>query len=299
MTANVSTQRDRDRVTADNELCANLHRARMQYVGLVRQLENRKLELDKERQQQNYDKQMAENQIQTSFRSIKECKTHVLSLISKLKRVQFDEQKRIFAEQNHEGDVACSKKCNNDDLDVEAEKQRIEERQDREMRFLLGKTAFMDAEPIYDNRLSSANKYSSCDSAINEEVKEVTMNKRKSSQINENRADMLRRRLKACEEELRKRTDNCLHEGVCFELLSESRREMAQLKDQSIQNENKQRNQIAMKSMRELNELVNQRKLLQLQAFRLTELFRQHVDKMTLNKVKDIFIEQERRAQLN
>jgi hypothetical protein len=48
--------------------------------------------------------------------------------------------------------------------------------------------------------------------------------------------------------------------------------------------------------MKQLNDLVNKRKQLQLQAFRLTEMFKQHVDSMTVNKVKDIFAQQEKDA---
>jgi len=43
--------------------------------------------------------------------------------------------------------------------------------------------------------------------------------------------------------------------------------------------------------MKELNALVLERKQLQLQAYRLTEMFKQHVDQMTVNKVKDIFLQ--------
>jgi hypothetical protein len=50
-----------------------------------------------------------------------------------------------------------------------------------------------------------------------------------------------------------------------------------------------QRSKIAQVAMKELNELVNSRKQLQLQAFRMTEMYKQHVDQMTVNKVRDIF----------
>lgn len=71
---------------------------------------------------------------------------------------------------------------------------------------------------------------------------------------------------------------------------------MAQIKDQGMKKQANQRQNIANSQMKELNELVNKRKQLQLQAFRLTEMFKQHVDSMTVNKVKDIFAQQERDA---
>ena len=44
------------------------------------------------------------------------------------------------------------------------------------------------------------------------------------SEIKLSKADRLKLKLKACEEKLRSKTDACLQEGRCFELLSESRR---------------------------------------------------------------------------
>ena len=51
----------------------------------------------------------------------------------------------------------------------------------------------------------------------------------------------------------------------------------------------KKREEIALRSVREVNELISQRKSLQIEAFRLTENFKTKVNSMAQQEVEDIF----------
>lgn len=51
----------------------------------------------------------------------------------------------------------------------------------------------------------------------------------------------------------------------------------------------KRREEIALKSVKEVNELISQRKRLQIEAFRLTENFKTKVNSMAQGEVEDIF----------
>ena len=51
----------------------------------------------------------------------------------------------------------------------------------------------------------------------------------------------------------------------------------------------KKREEIAFKSVQEVNALINQRKALQIEAFRLTENFKTKVNSMAQKEVEDIF----------
>ena len=51
----------------------------------------------------------------------------------------------------------------------------------------------------------------------------------------------------------------------------------------------KRREEIALRSVKEVNDLISQRKRLQIEAFRLTENFKTKVNSMAQGEVEDIF----------
>ena len=91
------------------------------------------------------------------------------------------------------------------------------------------------------------------------------------------------------EERLRERTDRTLQSQMAFDLILDNQRFFATCQDKFSSLAKKAREEIALRSVREVNELICQRKNLQIEAFRLTENFKIKVNSMAQKEVEDIF----------
>ena len=101
--------------------------------------------------------------------------------------------------------------------------------------------------------------------------------------------DYLKVTIQKCEAALRQRTDRALQSQRAFDSIIENQRYFAVSQDKYANLAKKKREEIALKSVREVNELINQRKNLQIVAFRLTENFKTKVNSMAQKEVEDIF----------
>ena len=88
---------------------------------------------------------------------------------------------------------------------------------------------------------------------------------------------------------MRTRTDETLQGGNAFNLVVENQRYFAICQDKYANLAKKQREVIAYNSVQEVNELIRVRKNLQIEAFRLTEMFKTKVNSMAQKEVEDIF----------
>ena len=95
-----------------------------------------------------------------------------------------------------------------------------------------------------------------------------------------NKLDYLKVKTQECEEALRLRTDQALQQEKAFELILDNQRYFAVSQDKYAALAKKKREEIALKSVHEVNELISQRKNLQIEAFRLTENFKTKVNSM-------------------
>ena len=79
---------------------------------------------------------------------------------------------------------------------------------------------------------------------------------------------------------LRTQTDEALSGGQAFNLVIENQRYFAICQDKYSSLAKKQREVIAFNSVRDVNDLIRQRRNLQIEAFRLTEIFKTKVNSM-------------------
>jgi len=126
---------------------------------------------------------------------VKKCMTDTLVLISKLKRQEYQMQEH---EDNEDLAEVCQNRRNYmDEIDTDRQRMEIEERQEREMKFLLGKTAFQDSMSLDDD-----------EDEMPEAHDQPCINIEKEDRYNaDSRAEELRKRLFLCEQALRERTD--------------------------------------------------------------------------------------------
>ena len=102
--------------------------------------------------------------------------------------------------------------------------------------------------------------------------------------------DYLRVQITESEATLRERTDAALQSEKAFDLIMENQRYFAVSQDKYSNLAKKKREEIALKSVKEVNDLISQRKNLQIEAFRLTENFKTKVNSMAQKEVEDIFV---------
>ena len=87
---------------------------------------------------------------------------------------------------------------------------------------------------------------------------------------NKDKAEFMKTKVLREETSLRQRTDTILQSEKALELVLENQRYFAQYQDKISMKAKKQREEIALKSVKEVNDLISQRKNLQIEAYRLT-----------------------------
>ena len=101
--------------------------------------------------------------------------------------------------------------------------------------------------------------------------------------------DYLKVKIQQYEQSLRERTDHTLQSQRAFDLILDNQRFFAVCQDKFSDLAKKAREEVALRSVREVNDLICQRKNLQIEAFRLTENFKIKVNSMAQKEVEDIF----------
>ena len=101
--------------------------------------------------------------------------------------------------------------------------------------------------------------------------------------------DYLKVKIQQYEQSLRERTDHTLQSQRAFDLILDNQRFFAVCQDKFSNLAKKAREEVALRSVREVNDLICQRKNLQIEAFRLTENFKIKVNSMAQKEVEDIF----------
>lgn len=101
--------------------------------------------------------------------------------------------------------------------------------------------------------------------------------------------DYLKVQIQESETKLREKTDRALQSERAFEAILENQRFFAVSQDKYASLAKKKREEVALRSVKEVNDLISQRKRLQIEAFRLTENFKTKVNSMAQCEVEDIF----------
>lgn len=101
--------------------------------------------------------------------------------------------------------------------------------------------------------------------------------------------DYLKVKIMEHEQSLKGKTDRTLQSQQAFDLILDNQRFFAQSQDKFASFAKKAREEIALRSVREVNDLICHRKNLQIEAFRLTENFKIKVNSMAQRDVEDIF----------
>ena len=103
------------------------------------------------------------------------------------------------------------------------------------------------------------------------------------------KTDYLKVRILEHEQALRERTDRTLQSQQAFDLILDNQRFFAKSQDKFANLAKKAREEIALRSVREVNQLIAKRKNLQIEAFRLTENFKIKVNSMTQKDIDNLF----------
>ena len=88
---------------------------------------------------------------------------------------------------------------------------------------------------------------------------------------------------------MKARTDEALQSGAAFKMVIDNQRHFALSQDAFAQRAKEQRSVVAMQNVKEVNELIKERKVLQIEAYRLTQRFKLQVNLMVQKDVEDIF----------
>ena len=107
---------------------------------------------------------------------------------------------------------------------------------------------------------------------------------------NEEKVQVLKTQIIREETALRKKTDDILQSEKALQLVLDNQCFFAQTQDKIAIQAKVQREKIALQSIKEVNELISTRKNLQIEAYRLTQIFKTKVNTLAQKQVEDIFI---------